>query len=214
MLIQTCSQASQDLFVLHALGHKRKGTFLEIGANHPIINNNTYTLETGYDWRGILVEADPSFERLYQLHRPNSTYSIGDATKLDYNTLLHNANMPQNIDYLQIDLDVNTRSTLDTLELLNDQVLDTYTFGTITFEHDIYTGDYHNTQRRSRQILKSRGYVLAFPDVTVFWDGKRNAFEDWYMHPKIVDVEFINKVQQSNSMYHEDVIQILQHKAA
>ncbi len=215
MSIQTHSQASQDLFILHALGHKRQGTFLEIGANHPIVNSNTYTLESNYNWRGILVEVDSSFERLYQSHRPNSRYIIGDATKIDYNKLLGDANMPRNIDYLQIDLDVNTRSTLDTLELLLDQqVLDEYTFGTITFEHDIYTGDYYNTQSRSRQILESRGYVLAFPDVTVFWDGKRRAFEDWYLHPKIVDMDYISSVKQTGSMYHEDIIRLLQHKQA
>ena len=36
--------------------------------------------------------------------------------------------MPLKIDYLQIDLEVNNRSTLTTLELLDAQVFDNYKF--------------------------------------------------------------------------------------
>ena len=43
------SQTGQDLFVLSVLNHKRNGTFLEIGSNHPITVNNTFLLENEYD---------------------------------------------------------------------------------------------------------------------------------------------------------------------
>jgi len=42
------SQAAQDLFVLKVLDNKKGGVFLEIGSSHPIIANNTYSLETQY----------------------------------------------------------------------------------------------------------------------------------------------------------------------
>ena len=58
------------------------------------------------------------------------------------------------MDYLQIDLDVNNKSTLDTLMLLDQTVFDKYKFSTVTFENDIYTGDYFNTRELSREIFK------------------------------------------------------------
>jgi hypothetical protein len=204
------SQASQDLFVLYSCMHKRKGTFVEIGTNHPTFNNNTYLLENVYDWGGILIDNDSSFEVLYPIYRPKSSYIIADASSIDYKSLLQKSNMPKKIDYLQIDLNVDNRSTLTTLELLDEQVLDTYTFGTLTMEHDIYTGDHFNTRERSRTLLKKRGYILAFPDVTVFWNGQRNPFEDWYMHPSIIDINMIDNVKVSESLFHEDVIAVLE----
>ena len=74
--MQTFSQTHQDLFVLYMNRKKTNGTFLEIGSNHPIKNNNTYLLESEYQWKGIMIEYDRSFEPLYSIHRPNSIYEI------------------------------------------------------------------------------------------------------------------------------------------
>jgi hypothetical protein len=60
-MIQSYSQASQDVFVINVLKHKQNGFFLEIGTNDPMYGNNTFILETKYHFKGLLVEYDPSF---------------------------------------------------------------------------------------------------------------------------------------------------------
>ena len=110
--------------------------------------------------------------------------------------------MPENIDYLQIDLEVNNNSTLQTLKLLDEQLMDKYKFATVTFEHDIYSGNYFDTRNESRKIFEKRGYELVFPDVMN--DG--NAFEDWYVHPELVNMNYINNIKSNHSMEYIDII--------
>lgn len=198
--MNTYSQAFQDLFVINVLNGKKDGYFLEIGANHPSINNNTYLLESVYNWKGIMIEYDGQFENLYKTHRTNSNYVINDATKINYLELFEKYNYPVNMDYLQIDLDVDNKSTLNVLELLDQTIFDKYKFATITFEHDIYTGNFFNTREISRNILKNRGYILIFPDVNVYWQGKFQPFEDWYIHPELVDMNYIQKIKTDKSL--------------
>lgn len=156
------SQAHQDAFVLNVNGYKRNGTFVEIGSNHPIEHNNSYILESSYNWRGLLVEYDKSFGPLYDLHRPKSIYRMQDARTVPYREILDTHKFPDNIGYLQIDLDVNNKSTLDTLIVLNNTVFDKYKFASVTFEHDIYTGNYFDTQKISRKIFNDRGMSWYF----------------------------------------------------
>ena len=78
------SQALQDLFVINILQNKEGGTFVELGSNHPIIGNNSCMLEKEYNWRGLMIEYDPSYEQLYKDLRPNSIYRIGDARFIDF----------------------------------------------------------------------------------------------------------------------------------
>jgi hypothetical protein len=190
------SQAGQDIFILNILNCKSDGVFVEIGAHHPFCISNTYVLEKHYNWKGIMIEYDKSFLPLYIEHRPKSIHVINDATTIDYKHLFEINNMPLEIDYLQIDLEVNNRSTLTTLELLDAQVFDNYKFATITFEHDIYTGDFYNTREKSREILTKRGYICVFKDICE--SGPDVVFEDWYVHPDLVDMNYINLLMNNN----------------
>ena len=208
-MLTTYSQSSQDLFVSLITKQKQNGYFLEIGSNHPINHNNTYKLEKDYNWKGIMVEYDRTFESMYPGIRPNSNYEINDARVVNYMNLLNKNNAPINIDYLQIDLDVDNRSTLDTLLLLNNTIFDTYKFATITFEHDIYRGNYFDTQTISRQIFQDRGYILLFPDVKLYWENGFKSYEDWYVHPDLVDMNLINKVKTEESLIHTEIIDII-----
>jgi len=195
-------QVAQDLYVLKCTNYKHNGTFLEIGSNHPININNTYILENKYKWKGIMIEYDSRFEELYKIHRPFSKYLISDATLIDYKTEFTNFNMPTNIDYLQIDLEVSNNTTLSTLKLLDKNIFDNYKFATITFEHDIYAGNYFNTRLESREIFKRRGYKLVFPDVM----NAGNPFEDWYVHPDLVNMNYINSIKSDISLEYTDII--------
>jgi hypothetical protein len=199
------SQVGQDKFVLSVLKNKKNGYFIEIGSNDPKLINNTFILEKDFNWSGIMVEYDGKWLQSYKETRTNSIHVIDDATKIDYKTLFVNNKVPHNIDYLQIDLDVCNRSTLDTLELFNNTIFDNYKFATITFEHDIYSGDHFNTRQTSRNIFLKRGYILVFPDVK----NGSNAFEDWYVHPDLVDMNYINKVKTNESLEFNQIMSIL-----
>lgn len=195
-------QAAQDLFVLNALNYKTNGFFLEIGSNDPIKISNTYKLETSYGWKGIMVERDSKFLNSYKTTRPNSYPIIADACTIDYAAAFKQYGAPANIDYLQIDLEVTNGSTITVLNNLNKQVMDNYKFAVVTFETDIYRGDYFNTQQLSRDIFEKRGYIRLFSDV--------NTFEDWYVHPDLVDIDYINSVKSDKQLTYQEIIGIVQ----
>jgi hypothetical protein len=198
-------QAAQDLFILKCLNFKRNGTFLEIGSNHPININNTYILETRYDWKGIMVEYTDDFTELYKAHRPNSYHLIQDATRINFLDEFKKIDMPAAIDYLQIDLEVDNRSTISTLENLDTQVMGTHKFAVVTFEHDIYKGDFFSTREISRSIFNRRGYLRVFSDVM----NSNNPYEDWYVHPDLVNMDYINKIKRTDSIEYTDIVKIL-----
>lgn len=191
--METYSQACQDIFIRKVLKNKLNGYFIEIGSCDPIFINNTYVLEKNNNWKGIMVEYESHFLEKYKDIRKNSYHIIQDATTIDWNFHIKNANLPYNIDYLQIDLDVHNGSTIQTLINLDKQVMDNYKFAVITFEHDIYRGDYYNTRTLSREIFEKRGYMRIFSDVSL----DNNAFEDWYIHPELVDLTHIEKFKNN-----------------
>ena len=137
-------QCGQDQFVYNVLKGKQNGFFFEIGSNDPVHINNSYLFENKYNWKGVMVEYDPRFLNSYKQHRPNSIHVINDATKVDYKQLVIDNNIPKNMDYLQIDLEVTNGSTLETLIKLDNEILDDYKFATVTFEHDIYVTNYND----------------------------------------------------------------------
>ena len=52
------SQSMQDIFVLSMLNGKKNGIYVEIGADKPKVINNTYLLESEFDWLGVSFELD------------------------------------------------------------------------------------------------------------------------------------------------------------
>jgi len=197
--MQYQGQAHQDEFVVEMSNHKRGGSFLELGANDSRYHNNTFVLETELGWKGIMIEYDGMYLPSYQRDRQHSIHVINDATQVDYVKLLTDHQFPKHIDYLQVDLDVDNRSTLTTLEKLDATIFDQYTFGLITFEHDIYTGNFFDTKKRSHEILEGRGYVRVFENISVWWNNKWSAFEDWYAHPVIINSDLIESIISDES---------------
>ena len=193
-------QANQDKFVLKVLKEKTNGFFLEIGSNHPININNSYLLEKQYGWKGIMVEYNSEYLPLYKQYRPNSVHIINDARLVDYKGVLETNNMPFSFDYLQIDLEANNGSTLSTLQKLDEEIFDTYKFATVTFEHDRYHTNFNNTRLNSREIFKRRGYVCVFEDISNYG----HSYEDWYVHPDLVDMTYVNNLIQNNRKHYVD----------
>jgi len=192
-------QSLQDQFVLHTLNYKTNGYFLEIGSNHPININNSYILEKNYNWNGLMVEYDQCHEESYKQLR-SSHYIIQDATTIDYLDLFQKYNFPKNMDYLQIDLEVTNESTIKTLELLDQVIFPEYTFSVVTFEHDIYVGDYFNTRQRSRELFAKNGYIMVFSNVK----NQGLEYEDWYIHSSLG----LNELK-GESLEYTDVIKIV-----
>ena len=189
-------QAEQDKFVCNVLNNKVSGYFVEVGSNHPIEINNTYKLEHELSWTGLMLEYQRNeFEQLYKEHRPNSTYIFGDAQQHDYVDLFESNKLPLNIDYLQLDIEPAPK-TLNVLRILDSSVMDLYKFAVITFEHD-YCHDKDNKVRlQSRRILMDRGYDLVFPDIHN--EHPKYVYEDWYVHPELVDMEYIKNLKSNN----------------
>jgi hypothetical protein len=188
-------QAEQDKFVVNILKQKKKGFFLEIGSNDPININNTYILENTYHWKGIMIEYSDKWLNDYKKDRPNSIHIINDATKINYKDLFETNNVPTFIDYLQIDLEVSNGSTLNTLKKLNSEIMNHYKFAVITFEHDIYNSNYLNTRLESRKIFENRGYLRVFSDIN---NEGECPYEDWYIHPELVDMNLVNNLIKKN----------------
>lgn len=153
----------QDQFVLHMMGGK-VGQYLEIGASHPILINNTYLLEQ-QGWRGTSIDIDPINEPMWKATRKNPLM-ITDALKLNFIDA-------ERIDYLQLDIDPPEQ----TMQCLVNMLSTGCRFSIITFEHDAYTGS--NVRQLSRQVLESQGYILAIPDI----NSQFGPYEDWWLDP-------------------------------
>lgn len=186
------SQAFQDLFVLEVLEGKKNGKYLEIGACEPKIHSNTYLLENDYNWTGISLEIDANLVNKFNGIRENKCV-WGDATTYDYDKLLNQLAFPAVIDYLQLDIEPakNTFSALLAIPF------DKYKFRVITYEHDAYC-DETTYRDKSRKYLTAMGYQLVVSDVT--YGNANNYFEDWWVHPELVNAEIIKKLQNINDI--------------
>ena len=149
-----------------------------------------------------MIEYDSKFLDMYKKHRPGSIWVIDDARNIDYLKLFETANMPKIIDYLQIDLEANNGSTIETLKNLDNNVLNQYKFATVTFEHDVYCCNksvnkyYGNTREQSRGIFDKHGYLRVFSDIHNL--EPQYVYEDWYVHPELVDMDYVNLLIEKN----------------
>lgn len=142
----------------------------------------------------------PQYLPLYKEHRPNSIHIIDDASQVDYKRVFESSNRPVAMDYLQIDLEESDGSTLRTLQNLDRNIFDTYTFATVTFEHDIYHSNKYNTRKISREIFAKRGYLSVFQDIN---NGYEYPYEDWYVHPTLVDIAYIEELKSLNERHYK-----------
>jgi hypothetical protein len=154
------SQAGQDAFILSLIP---VGTYLEIGASHPMNINNTFALERA-GWKGWSFDIE-DISQAEWLRTRAQPLIIADAVTYDYSFL------PPVVDYLQIDIDPAPQS----LACLKHILTFPTRYKIITFEHDYYY-DKH-VRDESRELLTKAGYQLAKADVE--YEGK--PFEDWWI---------------------------------
>ena len=187
------SQAFQDMFALSILDGKRSGTYVEIGADHPVIISNSYLLETQFGWNGVSFELDESKIGEFNSLRENKCI-CADATTFDYKKLFEERNYPKQIDYLQVDIE----PAWQTLNALKALPLDDYRFSVITYETDVYK-DGPDAGEEAMEILLSKGYQLVVRNVA----NQNNPYEDWYVDPSVVDAEIVEKFVQKSRLSKE-----------
>tara|TARA_B100000963_G_scaffold322680_1_gene306907 strand:- start:355 stop:1062 length:708 start_codon:yes stop_codon:yes gene_type:complete len=80
---QSYSFNAVDLIIDYIFKNKKNGFYLDIGAQHPVSNNNTYLLfKKG--WNGINIDLDKKNIELFEIARPkdiNLNYAISDSEK-------------------------------------------------------------------------------------------------------------------------------------
>ena len=176
------SQTYQDMFVLTMLNGKKEGTFLEIGCDDAYAGNNTALLEKEFNWTGISIDIDAEKTKEFKKHR-NSEVITADALQIDYNKLLTRSVY----DYLQIDC--NPAST--SFKVLQRIPFENHKFAVITFEHDNYIDPDRTVKENSRKYLESYGYTMIVNNIS---EDRWSDFEDWYVHPDLIDKKIIEKM--------------------
>jgi hypothetical protein len=182
--------SDQEQFVLNLLNNKKEGYYVELGAAHSTKGSNTYRLETEFNWKGVSFEIVPELHKEVSENRKNPCI-LGDATKFNYIKYFEEHNFPNQIDYLQVDIDEGYQNNgrpagnhYTSLHGLISVPLNKYRFTVITFEHDANMY-WRNTGMRDaqREILDSLGYSLVV----------RQMHEDWWVDPEVVNLEGYRK---------------------
>jgi len=190
-ITENFSQIYQDMFVLSMNNGKKNGTYFEVGSAHYSINNNTFLLETQFDWQGISIDINQQSIMSFNNNRKNVGI-CADATSIDYIQLFSEHYKSTNIDYLQLDCDP-PNITFDVLEKIP---FDTYKFGVITYEHDFYNDITGSYREKSRVFLKSKGYKLICGNISPLKD--KYPFEDWWIHPDIINKKIYKLFERAN----------------
>lgn len=176
------SPSQQENFVIEMTQMKREGVYVELGAFHSHEGSNTRVLEEEFGWSGVSFEIEDDRRAQFTSHRNNPCY--GDALAFDYTEFFKKEKWPNQIDFLQVDIDNGydyamrpEGSAYTSLLGLVALPLTTYRFSVITFEHD--TNMYfRNASIRDaqREVLDALGYTLVV----------RTTHEDWWVDPNVV----------------------------
>jgi hypothetical protein len=181
----THTMTNQEDFVIKLLNGKKNGYYVEQGAFHHSNGNNTYLLETDYEWTGVSFEIRKDWQDKFNENRKNPCF--GDALNFNYISYFEENNFPKQIDYLQVDIDSGYKdngrpdgSHYTSLHGLLAIPLNTYRFTVITFEHDANMY-WRNIEIRNiqREILDSFGYSLVV----------RDESEDWWIDPQAIPLQ-------------------------
>lgn len=183
------SQSMQDIFVLTLLNGKTNGTYLEIGSFEPMHYNNTYLL-TQFGWKGISIDRSTHLKQIWQDLRPHDSFTCCDAMSIDYEDLFRHSVLPDQIDYLQIDIDQGQGD----VDVLRKILATGKRFSVITFEHE------QDFQEASASVLRSHGYELLVENVACkdFASDKWHVFEDWWIDPLRIDAAVREKFKNTD----------------
>ena len=172
------SQAGQDLFALEIFG--KRGTYIDIGAGQPKIDNNTYLLEVKNEWKGFCVDYNIKIKHLWEkdTQRNNIIY-WEDATQFDYMKAIKENNLPANIDFLSCDIDPQEKTFTALKKVINDGIKPKL----IAFETDKYREsiDY---EKLANDYLSPKDYRIAVSDVYSELK-KKKIYETWFISKEV-----------------------------
>lgn len=180
------SSLNEDVIIDWLTGHKEKGTYIDVGANHPDrINNTKLFYERG--WRGINIEPDPTGYALFVEKRPgdvNLNCAIGEG-EVDYfeggddtsgNTCVRDLAESRG-------MNVCKRLTLKPLrevfEENNLQLVDFMSIDVETFENEVLKSNDWNKYKARVICLEGYKYdfLKQFGYKKVFWDGNNSYYK-------------------------------------
>lgn len=196
---ESFSSNLQDFAVAKLFNFKEKGCYVEIGSQDPIKNSNTCALEKNYLWFGLSFELDQQYVDFFNWSRKNICIQ-GDATKQNYLKIFDENKIPNQIDYLQIDIDPPIASLTALKALPHSQ----YRFTFITFEHDAYAVG-NDIADQQRKVLFDLGYVILAKNVM----SEDKIFEDWWVDPLNVDLPRYVSLPIIENADYQDVIKVL-----
>jgi hypothetical protein len=178
------------------LDGKKNGTYLEIGAYEGKFISNTYLLEKQFGWTGISIDIESSASVSFTSSERNNKILIQNALDIDYYDLLIKEGFPNQIDYLQLDIEPQ-QNTLDCLKKIP---FDKFRFSVITYETDYYDPsvsreESHQVREESRKILESHGYELLVGNICNI--SNNDPFEDWYIDPSVIDPKILEIFRSS-----------------
>jgi FkbM family methyltransferase len=189
----------QDLFCLIVNNWKEEGYFVDFGATNGIDINNTYILESQFNWTGILAEPSPQYHDELQLNRHTNIelncvweksgelldfIQAGELGQiLDFKGNDNHKRHGNLIKVMSISLSDLLRKyeappiidylSIDTegseYNILRSLNFDQYRFNCISVEHNL-------TKNRELifKLLTSHGYKRVLTEISLF--------DDWYVH--------------------------------
>ena len=173
------SQSGQDQFAYNLIGDY--GTYLEIGAHDPIINSNTYKLETLCGWSGFSVEYDRSHQVAWNKCKERNMNRViwDDAFNVNYLDSITKFGLSNNIDYLSCDIEP-PNNTFEILKLLINLKIE---FKFISYEHDKYASG-EKFENQAKNFLSLNGYKIAVDNV-YSRNKKHKIYETWFVKKNI-----------------------------
>jgi hypothetical protein len=164
--------------------------YLELGVGDWSRANNSYSLETDHGWAGVSVDNEDKFVNEFNINRKNKCIKA-DATKINFQDFFKENNVPDRVDYLQIDLHGNHKlgekaknDIHKPLKTLVSLPLNHNRFSVITFDFgNLNHFDNWAIRDAQRQVLSSFGYYLLVD----------KFYEDWWIDGDYFQYEVFNR---------------------
>lgn len=172
------SQRGQDYYILsELLSFKKNGFFVEVGANHPLIDNNSLVFEKRYNWTGIAIDPIPKFKDLWTKERKviflNECISSQDNLPVEFTEIISDdwQNMLSGIDVL-----TNNKVKLLKEKKFKNYILKTRRLDSILKDHDVLSIDvlFIDTEGFERNVLEG----IDFERVSIFCICLENDDQD------------------------------------
>lgn len=177
------SQNGEDILLDRIFGDQSSGTYLDVGANHPRIDSNTYFFYLR-GWRGVNLEPIPRFRRLFDLERPGDLNLEVAATEFDGEIVFHEiANELDETGHSSVREDVAEQHRPLGFQV-NSYSVPGRTIATLAREHRIEPPDFMSIDVEGHEAAVLRGVAWA----------------DW--RPKVLVIESIQSLNHEPT-HHE-----------